>query len=104
MAHDGKITPLKATGIPVGLFCNTEYSVHKLQLDKGDFILLYTDGLTEASVDKVEYGEERLCEQLTNRISSNPQELINDLLADHKKFLNNSKPGDDITVAVIRRG
>lgn len=103
LAHDGKITPLKATGIPVGLFCNTEYGVHKLQLGKGDFILFYTDGLTEASVDKVEYGEERLCEQLTNRISSNPQELINDLLTDHKKFLKNSKPGDDITVAVIRR-
>jgi sigma-B regulation protein RsbU (phosphoserine phosphatase) len=103
MAHDGKVTHLKATGIPVGLFCDSEYGVHKLQLDKDDFILLYTDGLTEAAVDKVEYGEERLCSQLVNRKSNHPQELINDLLTDHKKFLSNSKPGDDITLAVIRR-
>ena len=103
LAHNGQVTSLKATGIPVGLFRNTDYGVHKLQLDKGDFILLYSDGLTEASVGTEEYGEERLCSQINNLIKHGPQELINDLLLDHKKFLNNNQPGDDITVAVLRR-
>jgi phosphoserine phosphatase RsbU/P len=103
LAHNGEITRLKATGIPVGLFCNAEYTVHKLQLCKGDYILFYTDGLTEASVGTVEYGEERLYARLKNITNSHPQDLIDALLMDHKKFLNNSKPGDDITIAVIRR-
>ena len=104
IAHDGQVISLKATGIPVGLFRNTDYGVHKLQLGKDDFILLYSDGLTEASDGKDEYGEERLCAYLRNRTSNHPQGLIDDLLNDHNKFLKNSKPGDDITVAVIRRG
>lgn len=104
LAHNGGIIPLKATGIPVGLFRNTEYGVHKLQLGKGDFILLYSDGLTEAFDGNDEYGEERLCEHLRKLINNEPQELINNLLSDHNKFLKDSKPGDDITVAVIRRG
>ncbi len=103
MAQNGQVIELKATGIPVGLFRNTEYGIHKLQLGKDDFILLYSDGLTEAFNGQDEYGEERLCAQLRKCLKNHPQELINDLLNDHSKFLKDSKPGDDITVAVIRR-
>jgi sigma-B regulation protein RsbU (phosphoserine phosphatase) len=53
-----QVISIGATGIPVGLFCNSEYVVENFLLEKGDTLLLYTDGLTEAMNYGVGYGDE----------------------------------------------
>lgn len=99
----GEVTSLNATGIPVGLFCQTEYEVINLKFEKDDSLILYTDGLTEASINEVDYGEERLKTQLTKLGKLAALNIIDEILIDHKNFLKNSPQSDDITVAVIRK-
>src|SRR6266404_9130650 len=72
LLHDGGVTPIAATGLPIGMFCDERYSSTRVKLGKGDRLLLYTDGLSEArNRNDCEYGDERLsmflngCPQLT---------------------------------------
>ncbi len=101
--QNGELMSIKATGIPIGLFCNSEYDVVKLKLEKDDLILLYTDGLTEASYNNIEYGVDRLQIQLMKTLNNKADTIIQNLIKDQKGFLQNIHPSDDITVAVIKR-
>jgi sigma-B regulation protein RsbU (phosphoserine phosphatase) len=99
-----ELLELNATGIPVGLFQQAEYDVLKLGLNKGEALFLYTDGLTEAEKEKQEYGEQRVKSVLlTNAKKDSAQSILNEIIADHRNFLNNSPKQDDITAAVLRR-
>lgn len=99
----GEFNTIKATGIPIGLFCNSEYEVVKIKLERDDLILLYTDGLTEASYNNIEYGVDRLQIQLLKTLNNNAEDIIQNLINDQKNYLQNTHPPDDITVAVIKK-
>ncbi|HLK32130.1 MAG TPA: SpoIIE family protein phosphatase, partial [Terriglobales bacterium] len=59
--HAGKVTELPSTGLPLGMFCSQEFTLTRINLQAGDGLLLYTDGLTEAEDGSGEfYGPERL--------------------------------------------
>jgi len=103
LIKNGNVDILKATGIPVGLFSQSEYELVTIDFQKGNSLILYTDGLTEASVNEVEYGEERLREQLIKSGNSSAKSIIDNILTDHKSFLNNSSPFDDITITVMTK-
>jgi sigma-B regulation protein RsbU (phosphoserine phosphatase) len=99
-----EIVKLEATGLPVGLFCSGEYRVKKMQLFKGESLLLYTDGLTEAqNRSTAEYGEERLVRLLKEHHNLPPQVLTSACLDDVRAFLSGSQKTDDLTIMVIRR-
>lgn len=100
----GNVRAIKATGIPVGLFSDSVYEVEKFYLSKNDSIFLYTDGFTEATVNGTEYGAKRLQEQLLqlqNEFSA--QKMLDTLLSEHKAFLGDALPGDDVTLAILKR-
>jgi sigma-B regulation protein RsbU (phosphoserine phosphatase) len=101
--NNGKIASLNATGIPVGLFCHSEYELINFKLQKDDSLILYTDGLTEASFNEIEYGEERLKKQLLKSGARSTQNIINDLIDDQKSFLKDSPRFDDITISILKR-
>jgi phosphoserine phosphatase RsbU/P len=98
-----KVTSLKATGVPVGLFCESKYEVHKFKFNPGDYILLYSDGLTESSFNEVQYGEDRVKSWLLKAGDQSPKLMIDLLMNDHKSFLKEKQPSDDVTVAAIRK-
>ncbi len=100
---ENEITRIRATGIPVGLFCNSEYNVCKFKLESGNTILTYTDGLTESFVNETEYGETRLLEYFLKAGSQPPDLILDDLLKDHSAFLNGTNASDDVTVAVLKK-
>ena len=103
IVKDGKVTPIGATGIPVGMFCSAEYDVEKFKLNKNDFLFLYTDGLSEASVNETEYGTDRIKEHLAELNGLSAKQIIADVLLKQQMFLGNTKLEDDITVAAIRK-
>jgi phosphoserine phosphatase RsbU/P len=100
----GEVTSIEATGMPVGIFCRERYSAFELQLEPGDSLLLYTDGLTE-SFDplEAEYGIERLSKMVGASHSCGPQELTAACLEDARIFRAGQPKGDDLTVMVIQR-
>jgi sigma-B regulation protein RsbU (phosphoserine phosphatase) len=100
---NGKVVQIDATGIPVGMFCESEYSVEEFILEKGDTLLLYTDGLTEATMNGIDYGEERVKKQLAVVSGISAKEMVNNILFEHKLFLKNKKAEDDVTIAVLKK-
>jgi sigma-B regulation protein RsbU (phosphoserine phosphatase) len=103
LIQDGKVQTIIATGVPVGLFCESEYELSSINLLKGDSLILYTDGLTEASINEIEYGEARLKQLLEKSIGLNAKSLLNSIINDQKSFIKNSPLFDDVTVSVITK-
>jgi sigma-B regulation protein RsbU (phosphoserine phosphatase) len=104
LLRDGEITTLASTGLPLGLFCDSQYSVCRLQMSPGDVLVFYTDGLTEArnGADE-EYGAERLLDSLKACHRLAAKEVANRCVSDLQRFLSGTRMTDDLTVMVVRR-
>lgn len=78
---------------------DVSYLKNEIQLEPGDRLFLYTDGVTEATNLKNElYGEIRLKEFLNNHLKFNSKETINAIKKDLDKFANGALQFDDITM------
>jgi sigma-B regulation protein RsbU (phosphoserine phosphatase) len=98
------VTSIASTGMPLGIFGETEYSSQKLTVAKGDSLVLYFDGLTEAfNTSGEQYGAERLSRLLEKQTTLPPQQLLNATLEDLKKFRAGAPRTDDLTIMIIRR-
>ena len=102
---DGSIKKLPLTeNVIAGFVKDYQFSEDDLQLQHGDTLLLYTDGVTEAvDPDYKEYGEERLEALLKNSAQAGCQQLIDAVKADVKTFVNGAEQSDDITLLAIKR-
>jgi sigma-B regulation protein RsbU (phosphoserine phosphatase) len=97
----------KGDGLRNVAFGVTEYAVYdvgRVQLDPGDVIVMYSDGLTEApSAERVLFGEERLLECLESGPDRDCSEMIADLLSSIRSHAGkDSLDHDDVTVLTFR--
>jgi sigma-B regulation protein RsbU (phosphoserine phosphatase) len=99
----GEARPLPATGVPVGLFCDGNFSSHCITLARGDTLLLYSDGLSEAFHDGREYGLQRVAELATRQAGQSPRHLVEACLADLRTFMDGAPLNDDLTLMALRR-
>ena len=80
-----------------------QYNEHEINLNAGDMIFLYTDGVTEANDNYNEfYGENRLKEIINKNKNKKLNDIINEITKDIDKFYNNSEQYDDITMLIIK--
>jgi sigma-B regulation protein RsbU (phosphoserine phosphatase) len=102
---DGSVVKLPLSkNIIAGFLKGYQFTEETLQLQHGDTLLLYTDGVTEAvDPDYNEYGEERLEALLKNTSQVDCQQLIDAVKADVKVFANGAEQSDDITLLAIKR-
>ncbi|MBE0538404.1 MAG: SpoIIE family protein phosphatase [Ignavibacterium sp.] len=103
LLSDGIVKPIDATGIPIGLFCETVYTVEKFLLKKGDSLLLYTDGLTESFADGIEYGEARVKSLLTSCHNHSAEAMVRIFLKDNKEYTGNASLTDDLTIMAVKK-
>lgn len=102
--HKGRVEQIEATGLPVGIFCNEHFTVNRFQLEKGDSLVLYTDGLSEAlNAEGREYGIERLASLLDENHDLAPQALLDACVRDWLSFGTGRGSNDDITLMAIQR-
>ena len=82
---------------------NIQYKEHKIQLEVGDRIFQYTDGVTEATdKDNQLYGMERLCKVLNEQChNSSPKETLELVKADIDAFVAGNDQFDDITMLCL---
>ena len=104
-SKDKKVTYLEATGPLLGPAPNSKFETDSINFSKGDVLLIFSDGITEAANDKFEFYEEsRLEELLVKSIDLTPREIVYNILESVNKFsTNNSKYQDDKTLVVIKR-
>ena len=103
LLKEKNITKIKATGVPVGLFCGSEYGLIKYSLEPGNSVLVYTDGITESFSNGNEYGENRLIESYMQSKGQTAGLILEDLFMAHTSFMKSAKPADDVTVAVLKK-
>ena len=104
LLQDGAATEIQATGLPVGLFCEAKYAPRRLKLQRGDALVLYSDGLSESrNVNQEEYGVTRIAGALQSCRDKSATGLINSCLDDLLSFRLGAAKVDDLTLAVIRR-
>src|SRR5208283_1575235 len=102
LRQDGELHRLHSTGTVLGLFEEWDCTIEEQQLEPGDTLALYTDGITE-SFDGAgeEFGEHRLTETLRKHRELAPADLISAIVDEVRRF----SPGeqhDDITLIVAR--
>ena len=97
-------TPNDSTGVPLGMFCDARFPVHRLALGHGDTLFLYTDGLTEArNRAGTEYGLQRVRTLATRHSGIEPVGLISKCLEDLVSFGEGLKQTDDLTLLAVQR-
>lgn len=95
--------PLDTEGLILGVKRNIDFEVKSLSLEKGDSILLYTDGITEAQNLAGEFfGESRLCELVSRHQLDSPEIVIDRTLASLRAYSGVHPFNDDITLVVLR--
>ena len=100
--HDGEVRSLRATGPLLTLDPNGSYFSREIDLDPGDVLLLYTDGLTEARSGDQLFGEERVAQVLRRDPGEELNGLCKGLLEAARDFA--SEPlSDDVAILAIRR-
>jgi sigma-B regulation protein RsbU (phosphoserine phosphatase) len=101
---DGKITELnEAHGLPLGLYPDKEYKESKIKIEKGDTIILYTDGVTELlNEQKIQFGSGRLKEKLQILGNLPPTEIVSSLEKDLEDFRGDHPQADDICLFAIK--
>jgi phosphoserine phosphatase RsbU/P len=100
----GKIELLKGADMVMGLFGTVSYQSHCLQLEKGDLLVLYSDGVTEASsLGGSQFGEQGLTSFVTAHRSDPCEDLLSKLVDHVREWSGASVLADDFTVVLLRR-
>ena len=99
-----KIYMLNPTGGLLGITRQQKFGIENTRMHKGDVLVLYTDGITEAmSKDNVMFGEERLIEIIKEQHEMTAKEICLLIVEAVQKFTAGSTHKDDRTVVVIKR-
>jgi phosphoserine phosphatase RsbU/P len=99
----GGVLRVESTGLPMGMFREAAFSATHLQLEPGDTLFLYTDGLSEARNESDEYGVDRVTHLVRQQAGRPLSELMTACLNDLRAFTNGSPRLDDLTLLAIRR-
>lgn len=98
------IEDLPATGPVLGPAPNQRYNTDSIYINKGDILVLYTDGIIEAANRKFEFfGESRLKECILKYKDRKPKEICELTIQDVQRFSAKGKYSDDKTIVVIKR-
>jgi sigma-B regulation protein RsbU (phosphoserine phosphatase) len=103
VARRGGVLRIEATGLPLGMFLEGEFSVSRLQFEAGDTLFLYSDGLSEARRADDEYGVDRITRFVHQQAGRSSAELLAACLDDVKAFTDSSPRLDDLTLLAIQR-
>jgi sigma-B regulation protein RsbU (phosphoserine phosphatase) len=100
----GAVERLEAGGIPIGIFAESPYQVGTTRLERGDWLVIFTDGVVEAVNGKdEEYGEPELIRLVDRGSGSAPAELLRSLLAELDRYVGNTPQHDDMTCLLLKR-
>jgi sigma-B regulation protein RsbU (phosphoserine phosphatase) len=94
---------LETGGPVIGLLNGVPFEQEVVQLEPGDLVVIFSDGVSEAaSVTGEEFGDERLLEVIQTGRHRSTAGLVDDIIAAVRKFATGAPQSDDITAMVVR--
>jgi serine phosphatase RsbU (regulator of sigma subunit)/pSer/pThr/pTyr-binding forkhead associated (FHA) protein len=101
---NGHTEMLNGGGIVMGLFAQARYDRYEANLETGDTLILYSDGVTEATnTNGEEFGEERLVETLRLNRHRSASELVRAINGALTTFTAGAAAADDITLLILKK-
>ncbi len=98
------VVPLESNSRLLGAFPESEFSTTGFELEKGDVLVVYSDGLIEAQNSEEEmFGEDRLIEVIRNEAGNGAAHLEYSLSEIDEGFVGDRPPEDDVTVMMVER-
>ena len=102
LAHGHPPARLTATAMALGVTQDTDFPSMSIELEPGDRLVLYTDGVTEAESPKdEEFGEARLCAWLQANRDEPGRRLIDGVITEVLHHCGTARPRDDMTLMCI---
>jgi sigma-B regulation protein RsbU (phosphoserine phosphatase) len=100
---DGRLEKLEVGGLPLGIHTPVAYETAPIELQSGDALIFYTDGVIEAFNQQLEeFGDARWCATIRALPSVNAQESLHFLMKPVDEFVGATRQSDDITYLVFR--
>jgi sigma-B regulation protein RsbU (phosphoserine phosphatase) len=103
ISNDGSVRLLDVGGAVVGLLDGLEYEEATVQLEPGDLLVAYTDGLTEPEKDGEDFGEQRLMEFVRAHRDEPLTVLAAKTLQVVKTWIGEQEQPDDMTIVLARQ-
>lgn len=102
LSKSGKVQRLEVGGPVLGFLKDCEYKQENVQLLSGNYLITFTDGVTELRNNKGdEYGDDRLIDLFRENYGKSVYELRELLINDLRKFSASKEFGDDVTFGII---
>ncbi len=102
---DGKspISWLQPTGAAIGVVENYQIQADQVELGKGDVLLLYTDGLTEATnPGREQLGQDRLADLVASNAGKSARDLVAAVRQGLAEFIGQESLADDVTILACK--
>lgn len=100
----GEIELLDSGGLPLGLMTIAQYEPGEITLEKGDAIVVYSDGVSEANnLAEEEFGLERLRAVVKNNLSRSASGIRDKVESALSEFTGTAPANDDITLVIVKR-
>ncbi len=100
----GEVITLAAGGLILGIMESADYTLRRVELEVGDVLLLFTDGVTESESGNDEmYGEARLIKLVETRRNLSAQEIIEAVHRDVVDYARLGQLEDDLTIVCVKR-
>lgn len=104
LVRRGVASRLEVTGTVVGAFGFSEYAEAAVQLERGDLLVCFTDGLTEPENEFGEmFGEDRLADVVVKNADREPREIVAAVMDSVRDWTGSPELQDDMTLLLARR-
>jgi phosphoserine phosphatase RsbU/P len=101
----GGMRRLEVGGPIVGLFEGVQFEEETVVLAPGDWLIVFSDGVSEAlSAEGEEYGEARIVQTVQAQTGTEPPQMLQAIFTDVRAFTRGAPQSDDITALVLRYG
>ncbi|MGH9576562.1 MAG: PP2C family protein-serine/threonine phosphatase, partial [Terriglobales bacterium] len=101
--RQGKVTVIESTGLPLGLFGDAEYEEFTLQMQPGDLIVFFSDGILDARTsDGESFGRKRLEEIVAQTCAGSAVDVVNAIFDATCEYCHDLAPFDDKTVVALK--
>lgn len=102
--ESGTVEHLDAGGLPLGIVAHAEYKEGRTQLQPGDVLVIYSDGVSEAvNPAGEEFGPERLYQVVAQNLNASAAGIRDRIEAALSKFAQGTPANDDITLVIVKR-
>jgi sigma-B regulation protein RsbU (phosphoserine phosphatase) len=104
LRKSGAVEMMPCSGIALGLFPGMAYEAQTFELNSGDLLAIYSDGVTEANdAAEQEYSLERFIAALKANCHRAASEIVDTVIQDIDAFVGDAPQFDDITLMVMKR-